>query len=72
MPTAPSETRTHPTEEEIERYALGKVEPAEQKPIETHLLTCQKCCEILEFLDDFQAALRAAAQRSKHSNFQVP
>ena len=54
----------HPSEEEIELYSLGRVDPEVQERIETHLLLCDKCCNLLTSLDDFHAVMKTALQRS--------
>ena len=54
----------HPSEDEIELYSLGKLGLVDLERIETHLLICNSCCDVLSFLDDFRANLRIAAQRS--------
>ena len=59
-----TEIPPHPSEDEIELYSLGKLGPLDQERIETHLLNCNACCDVLSFLDDFRANLRIAAQRS--------
>lgn len=45
----------------IERYALGRLPPEEQVRFEEHFAECSECVAELELVDDFNAALRAAA-----------
>jgi len=51
---------THPSEEELELYSLGRLEEGQSTPIEEHLLVCESCRRQVEEFDEFAAAMRAA------------
>ena len=53
----------HLTEDDIERYAMGKMTEAESAPAEEHLLVCQQCREELELLGLIIAGLREERRR---------
>jgi hypothetical protein len=56
---------THPEEEALERYSLGKLDESEAAPIEEHLFVCHECQDRLAVTDDYIRTLRLAAPRLK-------
>jgi anti-sigma factor RsiW len=48
----------HLTEDEIERYAMGKLPDDESHHAEEHLLACQQCRDELELIGLIIAGLR--------------
>ncbi len=59
---AQSDFTQHPSEEILERYALGRVGALEIEPIEEHLLVCPQCQERLSEADQYVLAMRDAAR----------
>jgi anti-sigma factor RsiW len=54
-------TRQHISDEDLERYYLGKVtDESELAPLEEHLLACSLCVERAEEAQDRVNAIRAA------------
>ena len=53
----------HLTEEQIEKYAMGKVAPACCEDLEEHLLVCKSCQLALEETDIFLTHIKAASAR---------
>jgi type II secretory pathway component PulM len=52
---------THPPEEALEEYALGRVRGLDLVQIEEHLLICGQCQDALAENDDFIAVMKRAA-----------
>ncbi len=52
----------HPSEDALERYALGRVGAVESEPLEEHLLVCEHCQARLTETDQYILAMRDAAQ----------
>lgn len=52
----------HVSDDVLEQYALGNLVPAE---VEKHLLICSTCLDRLGEVDEFIAAMRAAAARCR-------
>ena len=50
----------HPNEEQLERYAMGRLAERELAPIEEHLLVCEACQERLEMAESLLPAMRRA------------
>jgi hypothetical protein len=59
---AQSDFAHHPSEEILERYALGRVGAPDLEPIEEHLLVCPHCQERLSEADQYVLAMRNAAR----------
>ncbi len=59
---AQSDFAHHPSEEILERYALGRVGASDLEPIEEHLLVCPQCQERLSEADQYVLAMRDAAR----------
>jgi len=53
----------HISEDAIERCAMKTLPELEIEPLEVHLLVCPGCQDRLKHLDEFLAALRAAARK---------
>ena len=53
----------HLTEDDIEKYAMGKMTEDEAAPTEEHLLVCRQCREDLELLGLIIAGLREECSR---------
>ncbi len=51
----------HPSEEAIERYSLGRLEPGEAADFEEHLLVCACCQDRLRDSDQYVRAMQRAA-----------
>ncbi len=51
---------SHPSEEEWEDYAFGRVAPPKAEKLEVHLLACSQCQAILEQVEDFIHMMRSA------------
>ncbi len=58
----------HPSEEDLERYAMGLLAEADVEAFEEHLLICPACQDQLAQTDEFVKAMRAAAQRLRGRN----
>ncbi len=57
--TAP-EIRQHPSEDKLEKYALGRLSEPEVEKIEIHLLICATCQDELTAIDQYVAAMKGA------------
>jgi anti-sigma factor RsiW len=55
--------KRHLTEDDIEKYAMGKMTESEAAPTEEHLLVCQQCRDELELLGLIIAGLREECAR---------
>ena len=53
----------HLSEDDIEKYAMGKMTETEAAPTEEHLLVCQQCRDELELLGLIIAGLREEYSR---------
>jgi anti-sigma factor RsiW len=49
-------------DDDLERYAMGKLSDPESAPLEEHLLLCPKCQKRLEDLDAFIQVAKAALE----------
>jgi anti-sigma factor RsiW len=56
---------THPSEDVLESYALGRLSESGAAGVETHLLTCTSCQETLTETDEYVAAMKAALGERK-------
>lgn len=54
---------SHPPEDWLEEYALGRLRGAQLARLEEHLLVCESCRRRLLETEDFIRATRSAAQR---------
>src|SRR5512135_1844813 len=52
---------SHPSEEILEEYVLGRLPDVLTAQVEEHLLICQDCQEAIRETDQFVAAFKAAA-----------
>jgi hypothetical protein len=50
----------HPTEDELERFAMGKSEESELEEVEGHILICSACLDRVQELESFIQACRDA------------
>ncbi len=55
------EIHRHMEPEELERYSLGYMTPAETARVEEHLLVCEQCREKLDETEGYAIAMKAAA-----------
>lgn len=56
-------TTSHPHEDQIENYALGRLSSEEEiEKIETHLLVCHSCQDQLAAADDYVGAMKGALE----------
>lgn len=53
----------HISQDALERYAMETSPDSEIEPLEMHLLVCEACQDRLKHLDEFLAALCAAARK---------
>lgn len=59
--THPIALQTHPDQDQLENYALGRLSGEEEiERIETHLLICHACQDELAATDDYVAAMKGA------------
>jgi hypothetical protein len=56
----------HPSEESLERYALGGLPVDETEQLEAHLLVCAACQDLLTEVDLYVQAVRDAAIQLSH------
>jgi hypothetical protein len=54
--------KSHPYEEQLERYAMNLCSEEEQEPIEEHLLVCVPCQEAFNELDEWTRLMKASFQ----------
>jgi hypothetical protein len=59
MPTSPG---THPSDDALELYSMGRMSETESAPLEQHLLTCGDCRDRLEDSDEYVASMHQALQ----------
>ena len=50
----------HPTDDDLELYALDRLAEAAAAPVEEHLLVCAPCRERLAGWDEYVSAMRTA------------
>ena len=65
----------HQSEDALELYAMGTLPDSETGPLEEHLLVCHECQDRLREMDEFLAAIRAAAgklERERNSDSEIP
>src|SRR6266567_6194796 len=55
----------HMDEDEIESYSMGAVSEEQSARFDEHLLVCESCRNKVKKSDDYVAAMRAAALRSR-------
>jgi hypothetical protein len=60
--------RSHPSEEEWEGYALGRLSTESAEKLEEHLLGCPQCQVTLEHADDFVQAMRSAGPPTREAS----
>jgi anti-sigma factor RsiW len=53
----------HPTDEEMELYALGRLPAPRVRDFEIHLLVCRRCQDRMAEADATVAAMREACRR---------
>jgi len=53
---------SHPSEDVLEAYAMGKLSDQDSGPLEEHLLICLACQNRLETLDEFVRVAKAATE----------
>ncbi len=53
----------HVSQDALEQYAMETLPESEIEPLEEHLLVCEPCQDRLTHIDQFIAALRAAARK---------
>ena len=55
---------THPPEDALEAYVMGRVSMADRAHLETHALVCSACCESMtetfRYIEAIKAVLRDA------------
>jgi hypothetical protein len=56
---------THPSDDVLELYSLGRMDEGQSAPVEEHLLVCEACRRRVEEFDEFTAAMRAALTEMK-------
>ncbi len=56
-------TKDHLSEEQIEKYAMGKLRGDECDQVEEHLLICASCQDVLEATDSFLTHISVAGER---------
>jgi hypothetical protein len=52
----------HPSEDVLELYALGRLEPERLEPVEEHLLICEDCRRAVEQAEEYARIMRAALE----------
>jgi anti-sigma factor RsiW len=57
----------HPGEDQLEAFALGRLQGEELTGLEEHLFLCEQCRIRLETLDEFMALLREALASTDHA-----
>ncbi len=65
MPTSPG---THPSDDALELYSLGRMSETELAPLEQHLLTCGACRRRLEESDEYVASMHQALRELAEDN----
>jgi len=53
---------SHPSEDVLETYAMGKLSDQDSNPLEEHLLICLACQNRLEAVDEFIRVAKAATE----------
>ncbi len=57
----------HPSEEDLERYSIGKLAEEQLASLEEHLLVCETCQERLSEVDAYVKAAQRAARKLKNA-----
>ena len=55
----------HISEDELEKYALGRLPNADCEPLDEHLLICPICQSSLEAMDEYVIVMKAATAALK-------
>jgi anti-sigma factor RsiW len=63
---------SHPSEDEWEEYALGRLPEKELARVEEHLLACASCQSTLEGVDSFIQSMRSASPHAVEPPMFVP
>lgn len=50
----------HPTSDQLEQYALGRLSESDLELVETHLFVCHDCQDAVAEADEYAAAMKAA------------
>ncbi len=61
----PNSLGSHPSDDELEQYSLGRLGDEQATPLEQHLLLCENCRRRVEEFDEFVAAMRTALQETE-------
>lgn len=61
----PNALRSHPSDDELEQYSLGRLGDDQAAPLEEHLLLCEACRRRVEEFDEFVAVMRAALRETR-------
>lgn len=61
----PNSLGTHPSDDDLEQYSLGRLGEEQSTPLEEHLLVCDACRRRVEEFDEFVAVMRAALRESE-------
>jgi hypothetical protein len=62
----PNSLGSHPSDDDLEQYSLGRLGEEQAAPLEEHLLVCETCRGRVEEFDEFVAAMRAALRETAH------
>jgi hypothetical protein len=69
MPNSPG---THPSDDDLEQYSLGRLGDEQATPLEEHLLVCEACRRRVEEFDEFVAVMRAALREESEGQQPAP
>ena len=56
-------TESHPSDEHVELYVLGRLSESDEAAVEEHLLLCESCRGRVQEADEYTAAMRAALEQ---------
>lgn len=56
----PTPSDSHPSDDEMELYVLGRLGEVHAAPVEEHLLVCETCRQRLEEMEEYAIAMRQA------------
>lgn len=68
----PADPTSHPDEDTLESYALGRLPESEVVRIEEHLLVCHPCQDALKELDEYVTAMKGALAEQEAGKVEVP
>lgn len=68
----PADSASHPDEDTLELYALGRLPESQAASVEEHLLVCHPCQDALKELDEYVGSMRGALREDEAAKVEAP